>query len=422
MDVVSQARLGIAILKQEHDIIIVGGGLVGTTLACALAQESPFSIAVLEAQPTKATSFSFRQYSPRTSAINLASQRLFASLHVWEAMKKMRVSPFTKMHVWEEGGDSGLYFDACTIAASTLGHIVENQVIQTALLEKANASSQITLLSSVQLLALAICKNHIELKTKAHGTFVGKLAIAADGGRSWLREQMGLPIHKQDYQQIAIVATVYAELPHQQVARQVFLRTGTLAFLPLAHKNANSIVWSVPVGVAEQLMALDDEAFKQHLFRAFGACLGKIENVEQRLSFPLLRQHATRYVMPSIALVGDAAHTVHPLAGLGLNMGLLDAAGLVDVILDANKDGQPLLEWAYLRRYERWRKADNLLLEFGIDGIKRLFSAHGPLVPTLRRLGLSQVNQTQSLKNMFMRYAIGNRSGLPRLAQLPYTA
>jgi 2-octaprenylphenol hydroxylase len=196
----------------------------------------------------------------------------------------------------------------------------------------------------------------------------------------------------------------------------VFLETGPLAFLPLANTHDSSIVWSLPTNLANELILLDDEAFKEKLAQAFSHALGKVVEIEKRYVFPLRKQQAKCYVQPHIALVGDAAHTIHPLAGQGVNMGLLDAASLAQVISDAVHHRRDFASYATLRRYERWRKADNLTMFNGVDAIKQMFASDKKMIQSLRSQGLNVTNQWRWLKNSFMRHACGDRDGLPKIA------
>lgn len=416
MDAVRQTGFGTAILSMEYDILIVGGGMVGSTLACMLAQQTSLSIAILEAK-VPIHSWSPSHYHHRVSAIALSSQRIFKALQVWDTIKNKRVSPFTKIHVWDAAGQGKIDFDCKDITESVLGFIIENNLIQSALeekLEKLKGTSQIDapqieLVSPVNLTAFYEKENGIELQADDGRIFRTKLAIAADGAHSWLREQAGIALEKSDYGQEAIVATVETALPHKKIASQVFLETGPLAFLPLVNPNTSSIVWSLPAEEARRLLASDVALFKDELARAFSHHLGNIVAADQRYSFPLLKQTAKNYVKPRVALAGDAAHTVHPLAGQGVNMGLLDAASLAEVIVDAVKNRRDFSSLHNLRRYERWRKADNLFMLVGVDMIQKLFASDKKSIQSLRSLGVTMTNRVRWIKNIFTRHAVGDR-------------
>lgn len=404
-------------MDTSYDIIIVGGGMVGLTLACALAQRTSLSIAIFEAQ-SQASAWKEGQYHHRVSAISLSSQRIFKSLNVWDEIAKKRVSPFTKIAVWEAVSPSQIEFDSADIAEPVLGHIIENILIQTVLEEKVKTYPQVTFHSATSLVAMAETESAMELVTNT-GQLTAKLVVAADGAQSQVRKQAAIPLHKHDYEQVAIVTDVETELAHEKVARQVFLPAGPLAFLPLKQSHHSSIVWSLPSAEAARLKAVDEQTFKQALAQAFSYQLQAITSIGERYTFPLYKQEADYYVKSRLALVGDAAHTVHPMAGQGVNMGLLDAASLVDVIVDAIHQRRDYTSLSCLRRYERWRKADNLALLQGIDVIKNLFSSEKKNISSLRAWGMGLVNRTKLIKNKFIQHAVGHRRGLPTLAICP---
>lgn len=399
-------------MKTSHDIIIVGGGMTGLALACMLAAKTSLTIAVLESQ-AESPRWSASHYHHRVSAIALSSQRILQSLQAWDDIAQQRVSPFKKILVWDAAKQGEILFDSHEIAEPLLGHIIENNLIQSTLESRVRQYPNIEIIAPIKL------EKFIDgqLISDCGRIFTGKLVVAADGANSWLRKQANINIEKFDYQQNAIVATVHTELPHGEIARQVFLESGPLAFLPLQEKSTSSIVWSLPTDKAKQFMSMEVQDFQHELAKAFDYRLGDVLKVEQRYIFPLSRQRTKQYVKPGIALIGDAAHTVHPLAGQGVNMGLLDAASLADIVLDAIKNNRDFSSYASLRRYERWRKADNLTMHAGVDMIKNLFASEKKSIQTLRSLGLNTTNRMKWIKNCFVRHAVGEREGLPTCAR-----
>lgn len=397
------------------DVIIVGGGMVGATLACALAQQTALSIALLESQ-AQSPVWDENNYHHRVSAIALASKRIFESLNIWPLIQEKRVSPFTKIQVWDGVKPAEIVFDSHEIAEPVLGYIIENNVIQKALEEKIDSYPQIKRIAPVKLIDARETEDCIQLISDTDQIYQARLAIAADGAKSWLRAKMNIPIDKNEYAQEGIVATVQTALPHEKIARQVFLDTGPLAFLPLREENLSSIVWSMPTEEAQRLLNLDTESFQKELAKAFSYRLGIIEKIDRRFSFPLAKQQARQYVKSRLALVGDAAHTVHPLAGQGVNMGLLDAASLTEIIVDAVQKRRDFASYSTLRAYERWRRADNLNMLAGVEVIKKLFASDNHSLQLLRSCGLTLTNKMHRIKNIFARHAVGNRAGLPKLA------
>lgn len=401
--------------KHTSDIMIVGGGMVGLTLACMLAQSTTLSITLLDAQHFEYP-WTSDQYQHRVSAIALSSQRIFKNLKLWETIKAARVSPFKKIEVWDEEGKGEIAFDSKEMAEPNLGYIIENNLLQKVLVEKLKCYPQVSLIGGVKLASMTETSTHRQLITP-DCLYQATLVVAADGAHSFIREQAGITLDKHAYEQTAIVAEVTTALPHHAVARQVFLPAGPLAFLPLVNACQSSIVWSLPQALAKEYLALDANAFQQALGRAFAYRLGDIEAVGQRFSFPLSRQQAGSYIASRLALVGDAAHTMHPLAGQGVNLGLLDAASLVDVLVDGLHARKSIGSHGLLRRYERWRRADNAALLLGVDKLKALFASDKKSLQVLRSTGLNAINRAAWIKNLLGRHAIGERDNLPQFAR-----
>jgi 2-octaprenylphenol hydroxylase len=403
-------------LLRCYDIIIVGSGIVGATTALALAKNPALKIAILEVHPVK-TRWEESYIDHRVSAISLASKRIFQNLAIWPIIQAKRVSPYLHMHVWDEGGQGEIHFDCTKINEAVLGYIIEDSVMRTSLTQKIVESATIDFICPVKLKSLQKKSESVELTLDDESVFSAKLVIAADGANSWVREQINSELTTRDYEQTAIVATVQTECSHQQTAWQRFLTTGPLAFLPLRDAHTSSIVWSATHDFANELLSLDDEMFKRRLSSAFAEKLGKIHHVSKCFHFPLRMRHAKNYVEERIALIGDAAHTIHPLAGQGVNLGLLDAVCLAEVVLKDAEKQRDFASVATLRRYERWRKSDNLAMLAAVDFFKQIFLNQTTLVKNARSLGLNFTNQLPILKNMLTQYALGNRGDLPCLAK-----
>jgi 2-octaprenylphenol hydroxylase len=398
----------------DYDVVIAGGGMVGAALACALG-DSPLQVALVEGTPLD-------QVRPtaamdvRVSAISRASQRLFAAVGAWEAMTAWRVSPFREMRVWDAAGSGQIHFDSATLGEPLLGWIIENRVIQTALLERAQGLANVELLCPNTLSLASLRDGGVHLQLQQGGERWTRLLVGADGARSPVRLWAGIDSGGWGYGQQAVVANVATGQPHVETAWQRFLPTGPLAFLPLADGRC-SIVWSTTSAQANHLLALDEAGFALELAEAFDWRLGAITGVGPRAAFPLYLQYAQSYVKPNVALIGDAAHVVHPLAGQGVNLGLLDAAALAEVLLDAVAAGQEVGALRVLRRYERWRRGENLLMLGVMDGFKRLFGTGLAPVRWLRNWGLSLTDAAEPVKNLLARRAMGLSGDLPRLAR-----
>jgi len=401
-------------MSQNYDVIIVGGGMVGATLAVALATESALKIALIEAyQPKKLMESD--QPDLRVSALTQASETLLKNLKIWPQLIPSRISQFTDMKVWETQSNT-LHFDSADIGESHLGHIIENRHLQQASLERCQQLHNIDLICPVK----PQSRQGNTLTLEDGRELTASLIVGADGAMSPLREWAGIEVKGWNYQQTALVCTVTTEQPHDNTARQRFLSEGPLAFLPLADSHQCSIVWSNSTEEAELLNQLDDDAFKTIMAKAFEFSLGDISDISQRASFPLKLRHAEHYVEAGFALVGDAAHTIHPLAGQGVNIGFLDAATLAEIVLEAAQKGRDIASLHTLNKYQRRRKADNLIMQMTMDAFKKTFGSELYPVRWARRFGLKMVNQQSMLKNIFMRQALGHRFANPALTQHKY--
>jgi len=404
----------------QADLIIVGAGMVGSTLALAL-EGSGLDILVLDASPLEAADFDPQGgFEPRVSALSAASQRIFERLGAWPGMSARRVSPYTDMHVWDGSGTGQIHFSAETVHAEVLGHIVENRVVQDALLETMQRRGGQRLLGAARLERLERTPQGWQLTLDDGRQLNAPLLVAADGANSAVRRLAGCETREWDYLHQAIVTSVRCSEPHQRTAWQRFTDDGPLAFLPLERDGDQhwcSIVWSVTELEARRLMALDDVAFRAALGRAFEQRLGEVEEVDPRLCIPLRQRHAKRYVQPGLALIGDAAHTIHPLAGQGVNLGLLDAAVLAEVIEAAMARGERPEDIRVLSRFERRRMPHNLAMMAAMEGFERLFQADPLPLRWLRNTGLMAVQALPEAKALFVRQALGLSGDLPALAR-----
>ena len=397
----------------KHDVAVVGGGLVGLTLACALGRDG-VRVALVEARPP-APEPDRDGFDIRTSAISPVSQRILAAVGAWERLPAARLGPFERMQVWERGGSAELHFDAADADLAVLGHIVENRELVHAL-EGAAAA-----MDTVRMYRPAVLER---LEPGPRGTTLvldgarleARLVAGADGARSRVRELAGIEADVRPYEQEALVATVRTAQHHRDTAWQRFLPGGPLAFLPLPH-GVSSVVWSTSPEHAMDLERMHEADFRSALTEAFEARLGAVEEVAARGRFPLVRVQAKRYLAPRVALLGDAAHTIHPLAGQGVNLGLLDAAALAETVCDLLAAGRdPGLE-GNLRRYERSRRGHNRLTGEIMSGFNRVFGSSLPPLAAARRLGFAVTDRVAPLRRLFIRYASGFAFDLPRLAR-----
>ncbi|HLA30681.1 MAG TPA: 2-octaprenyl-3-methyl-6-methoxy-1,4-benzoquinol hydroxylase [Pseudomonas sp.] len=401
------------------DLIIVGAGMVGSALALAL-QEQGLEILLIDGGPLSVKPFDHSApFEPRVSALSLASQRVLSRLGVWDGIAARRACAYGEMQVWDGSGTGQIHFSAASVHAEVLGHIVENRVVQDALLERLHDSA-VGLLANARLERLRRSGDGWLLSLADGRELRTLLIVAADGANSAVRRLAGCATREWDYLHHAIVTSVRCAKPHQATAWQRFTDDGPLAFLPLAGPAGEywcSIVWSVTPSEAERLMALDDAAFCRALGFAFEHRLGEVLHSDQRLCIPLRQRHAKRYVEDGLVLVGDAAHSIHPLAGQGVNLGFLDVAVLAEVLLHAQQRGERLGDEKVLSRYERRRMPHNLAMMAAMEGFERLFQADPLPLRWLRNAGLNWVDELPEAKALFVRQALGLSGDLPELAR-----
>ncbi|QQN26984.1 2-octaprenyl-3-methyl-6-methoxy-1,4-benzoquinol hydroxylase [Pseudomonas syringae group genomosp. 3] len=406
-------------METRADVLIVGAGMVGSALALAL-QGSGLDVLVVDGGPLSVKPFDPQStFDPRVSALSAASQRILHRLGVWDGVASRRTSPYAHMHVWDGSGTGQIHFSASSVHADVLGHIVENRVVQDALLDRLH-DSDIGLLANARLEQMRHSGDDW-LLTLADGRLLrAPLVVAADGANSAVRRLTETPTREWDYLHHAIVTSVRTADSHKKTAWQRFTDDGPLAFLPLDREGEHwcSIVWSVTPAEAERLMVLEDDLFCRELEQAFEGRLGQVLSADARLCVPLRQRHAKRYVANGLALIGDAAHTIHPLAGQGVNLGFLDAAVLAQVLTHAAQRGERVADLRVLGRYERRRMPHNLALMAAMEGFERLFQANPLPLRWLRNTGLKMVNQMPEAKALFVREALGLSGDLPELARL----
>lgn len=389
---------------QTYDVIVAGGGMVGLAVACGL-QGSGMKIAVLEREAPQATNDSAPAL--RVSAINAASERLLQHLDVWSAIQANRASAYHGMEVWDRDSFGRIEFDDAQQGLAHLGHIIENPVIHRALWQKASESRDITLITPAELQQVAFGDNEAFV-TLGDGTMMtARLLVAADGANSWLRNKADIPLTFWDYDHHALVANIRTEQPHDAVARQVFHGEGILAFLPLSDPHLSSIVWSLPPQEATRLQSMPEEVFNQQLSVAFDMRLGLCKLESERKAFPLMGRYARNFAAHRLALVGDAAHTIHPLAGQGVNLGFMDAAELIGEIRRLQQQGKDIGQHLYLRRYERSRKHSAAVMLANMQGFRDLFAGNHPAKKLLRDVGLRLADRLPGVKPRLLKQAMG---------------
>lgn len=393
-------------MSVQYDVIVVGAGMVGMTAALGLAQQG-LRIALIESQPLKEPTIpvSIDPYDHRVVAIARASERLFEQLGVWQPMRNARVSPYEDMVVWDSERDGNIHFSSSMILESNLGHIVEQRVILAALWEKVKAHSGITCFFDAAIVAIRCDELSCEIDLKENIKLLAKLLVGADGAKSTVRQRLSIETDFRDYHQTAIVATLRGTYPHRATAYQRFAKDGPLAWLPLADPHLTSIVWSTTSEHAQKLRELPVEIFNEEITRESDNRLGELELVGERFAFPLSTHHAKQYVLPRCVLVGDAAHTIHPLAGLGVNLGLLDVAALMEILVEARAAKRDFGSIRWLKRYERQRRWHNGMVRQAMSLFKIGFGSTAPWIQILRNKGLNYVNQQPKIKNFFISQA-----------------
>ncbi len=396
----------------ESDVVVIGGGLVGLTLGTALAGAGIETVVVDGAAPAAVKDAAF---DGRVSSIALGSKRVLDAIGLWPALAK-EAQPILEIRVSDGDAPLFLHYDHKDVGAGPLGFIVENRAIRAGLIARAGALPPLRHLAPASVEALEPAPGATLARLADGRTVRARLAVAADGARSRLREAAGIETVRWSYEQTGIVCTVAHERAHRGIAHERFLPAGPFAILPMTG-DRSSLVWTERASLAPALLEAPPAVFARELARRFGDFLGALEPVGPRWSYPLALTHAKRYVAPRLALAGDAAHAIHPLAGQGFNLGIRDAAVLAELVVDRARLGLDIGGSDVLTRYQRRRRFDSVVLIAVTDGLNRLFSNESQGLRLIRDAGLAAVNELPPVKRFFMRHAMGLAGDLPRLAR-----
>jgi len=413
---------------QKFDLLIVGAGMVGLTLALALRKNTNLTIAIADTLPIADLS---SEPEVRVSAINVASKNIFEQLDVWADIEKQRLQAYQHMHIWDKAGLGKLDFSVADLNSfpknGQLGWIIENTVIRNVLWEKAQQDQGISFFTQSKLANIAQGESEVFASFEVAADtsnipsqmpLIAKLVVGADGANSWLRKQLATPMITRDYDHHAIVATVNCLQGHKNTAWQVFLPTGPLAFLPLFPQNSNtcSIVYSTSPEEAKRLVELSPTDFAKELTAASDGKLGAIELISERFTHPLTMRLAQDFVKDRTVLIGDAAHTIHPLAGQGVNLGLLDAASLAQSLTNLSPE-EDLADQKVLKAFARYRKAEAIEIIAAMEAIKQTFAVQQNGFKLLRGIGMSLLNNIKPAKKLMIEQALGLKADLPELAR-----
>lgn len=401
----------------DADVIIVGAGITGLVLAGLLARNH-FRIGMVEARgdtdKDKDTGT-----DPRALAVTPCSAQILMTVGAWPLLAPSRVGHFRKMQVWDANGRGKIEFDSAELYQPTLGYIVESRILSNTLQTALAGTAGITWYQPAQAESLDISKEKAVLALADGRHISAKLVVAADGKNSRIRSLGEISFLRHEYDQEALACIVKTERPHEDIARQRFLSDGTLAFLPMSDPHECGIVWSTRPVEAQQLCKIGRDDFHFRLQTGIDGSLGAVMDSGPRIGYPLAYGAADDYVKDRLALIGDAAHVVHPLAGQGANLGILDAAALSQIITETATKDRDIGEWLALRRYERWRKGENQLMMHALTGFKELFTNQMFPLPVIRNLGLDITDHLPLLKHRIMQYAMGLRGDLPDTACVP---
>jgi 2-octaprenylphenol hydroxylase len=401
-----------------YDVVITGAGIVGLSCALALAQRG-IRLALIEAQsrpmqdlPTQTDSF-----DPKVVAITRASEHFLNRLGAWSIIQSSRLCPYQHMKVWDNVMDGKIEFSAMDFFENNLGHIIEQRVIMSALWQNVLQQKNIEILTGTKIENVNFLMEEVEISLSNDKLIKAQLVIGADGANSRLRELCQISTTGWDYHQSAIVATVEGKKSHAHTAYQRFSPNGPLALLPLAHPFQSSIVWTSSKDEASRLMTTSSNDFALILQREINDVMGEMKLLGERFIFPLHTHHANQYIKARSVLIGDAAHTLHPLAGQGVNLGLLDVASLVEILVAAKIKHRDLGSLSLLKKYERQRKWHNQMMIWAMELFKQGFGSSSTLIQRARNIGLNWVNKQSFLKQIFAKLALGTMGPIPALAK-----
>lgn len=413
----------------DFDLIIIGGGLVGASLACAL-ENSSLRIAIIEAFPFKADNSEYQPaFDARSVALSYTSKQVFEGMGLWTSINKLGVAAIKKIHISDRGHAGITRLNASDEDVEALGYVVETRVVGKALFDRLTKQKNVTLIAPAKLknfdLSTEMANATVEV-TQNDGlvenkTLTAKLLVAADGDDSFVRRLSGVRIKQRNYEQSAVVANIATDKPHANQAFERFTDSGPLALLPMAatekEKNRYSLVWTINSTEQEDMLSWSDEQFLEKLKARFGGRAGNFISVSQRHAYPLSLMRAKEHVRERLAIIGNAAHTLHPVAGQGFNLGLRDVAALSQVIVDASRKQKDIGSLDNLTLYAKWRKRDHIQTAMATDGLVRLFSNNFLPLAAIRNLGLLVVDLVPPLKKVFARHAMGFVGKLPRLGR-----